>query len=381
MNNDRRTLLKAIGASALAVPLLNHSATAKSEESFSRNRKLGLAMVGLGGYATDQVGVGLEGSEHWRVTGIVTGSPSKIPAWKAKWGLKDENIFDYDNFDAIAESDDIDVVYICLPNALHAEFTLRAARAGKHVIVEKPMTTSVQDAVRMIEACEKAGVKLAVGYRLHFNAHHQQIMAWGRQKTFGDIGLISAIFSINVGDPKQWRLKRELSGGGSLMDVGIYCVQAARYALGEEPVSVTAQFRPVSDRQKFAEVEDGISWQMNFPSGAYMTGYSGYTNYIDQLYVGAAEKSYKIEPAFSYGPLSGELRETPGGTMKFPHEHHQRMQMEGLGPLFKRKDALPDHISGTEGLKDLGVLMAIYEAARTGRTVRVAPGATRAVSG
>jgi predicted dehydrogenase len=233
------------------------------------------------------------------------------------------------------------------------------------------MATSVQDAARLIEACEKAGVKLAVGYRLHFNAHHQQVMEWGRRKTFGDIGVINAVFSINVGDPKQWRLKRELSGGGSLMDVGIYCVQAARYALGEEPISVTAQFASIRDRQKFAEVEDGISWQMSFPSGAYMTGYSGYTNYIDQLYVGAAQKSYKIEPAFSYGPLSGELRETREGLMKFPHQHHQRMQMEGLGPLFKRKEALPDHISGSEGLKDMRVLMAIYEAARTGRAVRV----------
>lgn len=368
MNIKRRTLLLALG-STLATPVMGDISPPQTARY--SGRKLGLALVGLGRYATQQVAVGLEQSDYWRVTGIVTGSPGKIPAWQNKWHIRDSNIFNYDNFDRIADAKDIDAVYICLPNSLHAEFTIRAAKAGKHVIVEKPMAVSIAEGERMIEACRAAGVKLAVGYRLHFNRLHQQIMEWGRLQTFGKVDYVSAIFAINVGEPDQWRLKSALSGGGCLMDVGIYCVQAARYATGAEPLSVTAQLGPVTDAVKFKEVEECMSWQMKFPGGAYMTGYTAYKNYVDELYVGAARKSYKIEPAFSYGPLRGEVREENPGYLDFPHEHHQYRQMEAMGPLFLSAEPLPDSISGVEGLKDLRILMAIYKAAQTGREIPV----------
>lgn len=369
MNKNRRALLAAMGASALAMPLIGRASSNKSTQPKYTGKKLGIALVGLGRYATDQVGVALEKSDYWQVKGIVTGSDSKISIWQKKWGIKDRNVFNYENFDRIAQSPDIDVVYICLPNSMHAEFTIRAAQAGKHVIVEKPMAISVAEAEQMIEACDTAGVKLALGYRLHFNKIHQQVMAWGREQTHGKIGYVNASFCINVGDPSQWRLKKSLAGGGSLMDVGIYCVQAARYSLAEEPVAVTAQFGPVTDAEKFREVEDGISWQMKFPSGAYMTGYSGYKNYVDHLTIGAARKTYKIEPAYSYGPLKGEVYGEANGGLDFAHEHHQFMQMEAMGPMFLSSAPMPDHISGREGLRDMKVLMAIYEAARTGKEV------------
>lgn len=366
MNKNRRTLLRAMSLSAAALPFASNLSWSAS--STYSGKKLGLAMVGLGNYA-NQVGRGLEKSDYWNLSGIVTGSPEKIPTWKKKWGIKDENIFNYDNFDRLVNAKDIDVVYICLPNSMHAEYTIRAAKAGKHVICEKPMAVSVQEAEQMIKACDEAGVKLAIGYRLHFNLFHKQIIEWGKNQTHGKIGYVNATFTINVGSPDQWRLKKALAGGGSLMDVGIYCVQAARYATGEEPVSVKAQFGPISDPLKFKEVEDGISWQMKFNSGAYMTGYSGYKNYIDELYIGAEKNSYKIEPAFSYGPLAGEVKGEQGGKMDFPYLHHQYMQMEGMGPLFLSKEPMPNHISGIEGLKDMKILMAIYEAANSGKEV------------
>lgn len=366
MQLDRRLLLLALGGSALGVPLAQ--AGQKPTPPYT-GKKLGLAMVGLGRYATDQVGVGLEQSDYWQVRGIVTGSPHKIPAWQKKWQIADKNVFNYSNFDEIVKARDIDAVYICLPNSMHAEFTIRAAQAGKHVIVEKPMATSVAEAQQMIAACQKAGVKLAVGYRLHFDPMHQQIMTFARERTFGKVQTINAMFSINVGEPGQWRLKKALSGGGPLMDVGIYCVQAARYATGEEPIAVTAQFGPVTDPAKFNEVEESITWQMRFPSGAYMTGLTGYKNYLDQLYIGAEKKSYKLEPAFSYGPLAGEVRNSSERVLQFPHEHHQRRQMEALGELFLKPGPMPDHISGVEGLKDVRVLTAIYDAATTGKPV------------
>lgn len=369
MNKGRRALLKAVGMSVAAIPFAGRIDAKPPEALGITGRKLGLAIVGLGRYATEQVGAALEQSDYWRVAGIVTGSPWKIPLWQEKWGFGADHVFDYNNFDRIADAKDIDVVYICLPNGMHAEYTIRAARAGKHVIVEKPMAVSVAEAEQMIKACDDAGVKLAVGYRLRFNRLHQQVALWGREKTWGKVGYVSAIFTINVGEPGQWRLQKALAGGGSLMDIGIYGVQAARYATNEEPVSVTAQFGPVNDLEKFSEVEDGIAWQMTFPSGAYMTGYSGYNHYVDQLYVAAIERSYKIEPAFSYGPLRGEVREEENGEIDIPHEHHQYAQMEGMGPLFLSDAPLPDCISGVAGLKDIRILMAIYQAARTGKSV------------
>lgn len=366
INNNRRNLIKALGAAAVTLPF---ASWVSAEVANRGGKKLGLAMVGLGSYATKQIAVGLQKSDYWNITGIVTGTPSKIPDWKQKWQIKNENIFNYDNFDKIIESKDIDAVYICLPNSMHAEFTIRAAKAGKHVICEKPMAVSVIEAEQMVKACDDAGVKLAIGYRLHFNAHHKQVMEWSRKKTFGPVKYVNANFGFAIGNPDQWRLKKALAGGGPLMDVGIYCVQAARYATGEEPVSIKAQFAPVTDPIKFKEVEEGISWQMHFPSGAYMTGFSGYNSYIDELYVGTSQKSFKIEPAYSYGPLSGQF--LGGEKIDFPHMHHQFMQMEGMGPLFLSDQAMPDHISGIEGLKDMKILMAIYESARTGKEVRL----------
>lgn len=336
----------------------------------SRTNKLGLALVGLGHYATDCIAVGLENSDYWQISAIVTGSPEKIPTWQNKWGIKNSHIFNYENFERIKECRDVDAVYICLPNSLHMEFTLRAALAGKHVIVEKPMATNAADAQRMIDACQTAGVKLAVGYRLRFNQLHRQIAAWGTQSIKGKVQFINAIFSIDVGEPQQWRLQKALSGGGALIDVGIYCVQAARYITGMEPISVTAQFGPTTDPKKFCEVEEQISWQMRFPDSIFMTGYAGYGRYIDELCISTSSDFCKLEPAFAYGPLRGELRSEKNSALEsIAHEHHQWKQMEELGRLFQDSAPVPQYISGEEGLKDLRILSAIYEAADTGREI------------
>lgn len=336
----------------------------------NENKKLGLALVGLGHYASDCVAAGLENSAYWQLNAVVTGSPEKIPTWQQKWNLRENRIFNYEEFDRIRDCEDVDAVYICLPNRLHAEFTVRAAEAGKHVIVEKPMATNIEDAQRMIAACESAGVKLAVGYRLRFNRLHQKIAEWGSHKTKGKVQFINAIFSIDVGKPDQWRLQKSLAGGGALIDVGIYCVQAARYITGAEPLSVTAQFGPVTNPTKFCEVDEQISWQMRFPGEIYMTGYAGYNQYIDELCVSTSENFLKLEPAFAYGPLHGVLRgEAKSELETIPHEHHQWKQMEELGRLFQSAEPLPAWISGEEGLKDLRILLAIYQAANSGKEV------------
>ncbi len=174
----------------------------------------------------------------------MTGTPSKIPAWVDKYRIPEKNIYNYENFDRIADNKDIDVVYIVLPNSMHAEFTIRAAKAGKHVICEKPMAVSVREGQQMIDACKKAGKQLAIGYRLHYDPFHMEMMRLSREKVFGQVKLVEASDGFRAGDPNQWRLKHALSGGGPLMDVGIYAIQGARYTVGAEPISVTAQAFP-----------------------------------------------------------------------------------------------------------------------------------------
>jgi predicted dehydrogenase len=331
-------------------------------------QKLGLALVGLGHYATDCVAVGLAQSDAWQLNAVVTGSAEKIPLWQKKWNLHRERIFSYQDFDQIRDCKDVDAVYICLPNSMHAEFAVRAAQAGKHVIVEKPIATSVAEAEQMISACKAANVKLAVGYRLRFNRLHQQIANLGSTPAKGTMNFINAIFSIDVGPAEQWRLKKSLSGGGALIDVGIYGVQAARYITGKEPVAVAAQFGPLTDPVKFAEVEEHISWQMRFPGDIYMTGYAGYSGYLDELSIRTANATIKLDPAFSYGPLH-VVRGESDQALDIPHEHHQWRQMEDLGRFFIDPAPLPDGISGEEGLRDLKIILAIYQAAESGREV------------
>ena len=121
------------------------------------NKKLGVALVGLGTYAAGQLAPALQQTVHCYLAGIVTGTPSKAAAWKEKYNIPDKNIYSYDNFDTIKDNPDIDIVYVVLPNSMHAAYTIRAAQAGKHVICEKPMALTVADCDAMIAACKKAG--------------------------------------------------------------------------------------------------------------------------------------------------------------------------------------------------------------------------------
>ncbi|MFP4092604.1 MAG: Gfo/Idh/MocA family protein, partial [Cyclobacteriaceae bacterium] len=215
-------------------------------------RRLGIALVGLGNYSNGQLAPALQETEKCYLAGVVTGTPAKAEEWKEKYNIPEKNIYNYETYDQIADNEDIDIIYVVLPNGMHAEYTIRAAQAGKHVICEKPMATSAQDCQRMIDACNENNVKLSIGYRLHFEPHHQRVMELGQQQIYGPVKSMEAAHSFRLGgDPDRWRVDKELSGGGPLMDVGIYCVQGAIYTVGEEPVAVTAEFGEVTRPEFF----------------------------------------------------------------------------------------------------------------------------------
>lgn len=362
ISENRRSFIKKLGATSLALPFFSTTGFSQLKTDYD-GKKLGIAIVGLGYYGTKRILPGIDASPYWELTGIVTGTPSKIPEYKEKYNLKDENILNYENYDKLIDCKDIDVVYICLPNGMHPEYTIRAAMAGKHVITEKPMANTPEECEAMIKACEENEVKLAVGYRCHFEPFNMEAMRYGREKTFGDINYIESMFGFKAGDPKQWRLNAKLAGGGPLMDVGIYCVNAARYVKNIEPRSVSANFGPVTDKTRFSEVEESVSWHMEFPDDTVFTGFTSYNSNV-QLFHAAGNKGwFELQPAFSYGPLKGKTSEGP---MDMDVVHHQTYQMNGMGPLFLSKDPMPDHCSGIEGLKDSRILSAIYASAKAG---------------
>lgn len=331
-------------------------------------KKLNVALVGLGRYA-GILADGLQESQYCKLAGIVTGHPAKAAIWKEQYNIPDSNIYNYENFDSIAKNNDIDLVYVVLPNSMHAEYTIRAARAGKHIICEKPMATNVKDCEAMIKACRSANVQLAIGYRLHYEPYNLEIKRLGQEKVFGKVRLIESSLGYRTSDPSEWRLHKALSGGGPLMNVGIYCLQSSRYVTGEEPVSVTAQFGPNTNAELFKEVEASILWQLNFPGGAVSNSSSTYNCGVDRFFASAEEGQFELSPGISYGPFAGK---TSKGELHFPDINQQAAQMDGIGKLLLKNEPLPNHITGEEGLKDMKIIEAIYEAARTGKKIRLA---------
>jgi predicted dehydrogenase len=382
-NISRRVFVSKVGLGLGAVAIINTLPSFMSlpdnSEPVYKGKKLNVALCGLGYYA-EMLAEGLQNCEYCTLSGIVTGTPEKAQKWKAKYNIPDKNIYDYDNFDKIVANKDIDLVYIVLPNGLHKEFVLRAAKAGKHAITEKPMANTAQDCRDMIKACKNAKVQLAIGYRLHYEPTHLEIKRLGQDKIFGQVRYIEAglgyktydttkpVQAIDYNSHEEWRLNKKLSGGGPLMDLGIYCIQAGRYILGEEPVTVTAQFGHVNDPIRFAQVEESISWQMEFPSGAVANCTTSCGFNIDRLYAAADEGSFELSPALSYGPFEGK---TSNGTLKFPVINQQQTQLDAICKQIVENKPLPIHITGEEGLKDMLIIDAVYEAAKTGRKVVV----------
>jgi predicted dehydrogenase len=360
---SRRLFLQKAGlgiSAAFAAPALSSLAFPLDED-----RKLNIALCGLGRYAT-YVAEGLETATHCRVAGIITGTPAKAEAWKKKYNIPDKNIYNYETFDRIASNKSIDAVYVILPNAMHKEYTIRAARAGKHVIVEKPMAITVSDCREMIDACRKANVQLAMGYRLHYEPYNLEMKRLGQEKVFGQVRLIEASLGYKSEDPNQWRHKKALAGGGPLMNLGVYCVQASRYVSGEEPVSVTAQFGPVTNKALFSEVEESITWQLHFPSGLVSTSSTSYNCQVDRLFASADDGSFELSPAISYGPFKGH---TSNGELNFPEINQQATQCDEIAKVLLSNTKLPAHIVGEEGMQDVKILQAIYEAASSGKRV------------
>jgi predicted dehydrogenase len=355
MDFTRRDFAKlgALGLAARFVPELNAQTPAK---------KTGYAVIGLGRIA-DHFMRGAIVTSNSQITGLVSGHRDKAERIAAQYGVPSTSIYNYENFDEIAHNPAIDAVYVALPNSMHAEYTIRAAKAGKHVICEKPMSINVAEAEAMIAACKAANVKLMIAYRCHYEPTNLRAVKLIRDGALGQVQAIESAFGYNSGP--DWRLNKKLAGGGPLFDVGIYSLNACRYLTGEEPVQLTGFVSTIDHDGRFDQVEENVSWTMKFPSGivascnttygATMTGYfrvHGAKGYLD------------ANPGFNYDGL--HLRgEFSGTQIDEPNPARDPSQFTAQADHFSNcvQNGLEPKTPGEEGLRDMRYITEIYRTA------------------
>ena len=358
---NRRSFTKTISKGVGATALIGNLPMVTAMGNVQNKKKLGIALVGMGGYSTYQLAPALQDTEHCYLAGIVTGTPSKEKVWANKYNIPKENIYNYSNFDSIKDNQDIDVIYIVLPNSMHAEFSIRAANAGKHVICEKPMGMNVAECDEIMKACKDNGVKLGIGYRLHSEPYTQEVKRFVREKTFGKINtMVSEAAYYSGGNPNQWRLNKKLSGGGALMNMGCYAIQGLIYGSGENPISVTAQ--EFSTRPKyFKDTDETITAQFDFASGAKGEMLTSHNQRANKLRVNCENGWYELDPASTYIPLAGR---TSKGKLNFKQESQQKLQMDDFAKhvLFDAPNLAP----GEMGKRDMIIVEAIYKSIREG---------------
>ncbi len=366
--SSRRDFLEKLAAPILVLPLLARN----KEEEENKNIKpydgpvLRVAIMGLGSYGT-RVADAMQACTKARLVGVISGTPSKITAWQTKYNIPEKNCYNYQNFDNIKDNPDIDAVYIITPNSLHKDQAVRVAKAGKHVISEKPMALNAKEGQQMVDACKKANVKLLVGYRMHFEPKTLEIIRMRKDGELGKIMFFQGLCGFRIGDPTQWRLNKQLAGGGSLMDIGIYAVNGARYMVGEDPIWVRAQ-ETKTDTVKFKEgVDETIQFQLGFPSGAVASCLSTYSmNNLDRFFLNAEKGYAEMQPSTGYGPIKAK---TNKGELTHPHVTHQTVQMDEMSDIILQGKQPIVPVDGEEGVKDMKIMDAIYESCKTGKKV------------
>lgn len=363
---NRRTFIKqtAIGATAMAfsTSLFPNIIVKKKKEHIN------VALMGLGYYSTDLLAPALQLTKYAKLAGIVTGTPSKVAKWQKKYNIPDNNIYNYDNFDDIANNPDIDVVYVVLPPFLHKEFTIRAADAGKHVWCEKPMAMTEYECQLMIDACKKNKRQLTIGYRLQHEPNTQIIIKYGREKTFGDVKFVTASAGFNApwkSWKDHWKMEKD-KGGGAMYDMGVYSLNAARYATGEEPIAVVAQ-ELMDEPGRFSRADETTLFQLEFPSGALANCMTSLGMNINSLEITAQKGWYRLQPFQQYGNIIGMNSE--GEKINIDIENQQAKQMDDDAlAILNNTDVL---VPGEEGLRDIRVVEAIQQSAKEDRRITI----------
>jgi predicted dehydrogenase len=333
---------------------------ARAQES---QQKVRYCIVGLGRISLNHFMPGCQMSQKSQVTALVSGHRDKAEKYAAQYNVPAKNIYSYSNYDEIANNNEIDAVYIALPNSMHAEYTIRAANAGKHVLCEKPMAVSVRESQSMINACRAAGKKLMIAYRCQYESTNLQAIHLIRD---GKLGAIQAIESANgfVEKAGEWRLSRKLAGGGPLMDVGIYSLNACRFLTGEEPEHFQAYCSVIDKDGRFADVEENVCWTMRFPSGVVASCNTTYgANMPGFVRVHGSKGMLHLEPAFSYEGihLTAHIQGEPPMDELNPNKDPAQFVREADYFAGCIQENTEPKSNGDEGLRDMQYMNTIYK--------------------
>ncbi|MEP7005725.1 MAG: Gfo/Idh/MocA family oxidoreductase [Sphingomonas bacterium] len=385
---SRRTLIElglagasaAIAGSALAEPGLVPEP--QDSPPLPDSEKIGFAVVGLGKLSLGQIIPGLKTAKGAKLAALVSGHPDKARRIAAEQGLPADAIYSYDDYDRIAKDPRIQVVYIVLPNSMHAEYTIRALKAGKHVLCEKPMATSIADCEAMIAAAKAADRKLMIAYRCHYEPLNLEVMRRMRSGALGKPRMVVTNMGrqSDLNEPSDaWRLDMKMSGGGALADMGVYGVNAARYILAEEPIEVRAWAQTDRTDPRFKTTEDVIAWQFRFPSGAISNGSTSFSYQGTMAFQVLCEHGkMTAEPGAFYGGNHLTIDGVKGEREPKIREVDQfAREMDWMADVVRGKAPLVS--PGEEGLQDMRLMHAILESvAKGGATVRTAWGYKRA---
>ena len=233
----------------------------------SKLKRVGYAVVGLGHIAEHAVLPAFRQAKQSRLVALVSSDPKKAQRLARKFGAS--SCYTYDRFEDCLRHPEVEAVYVATNNSTHLEFTRRAAAAGRHVLCEKPLANTTQECGEMVEVCRRANVKLMTAYRKYFEPSSLALKKLIDSKKLGRLKLIHTAFTFNLPAQQVWHLKRELAGGGSLWDVGVYCVNTVRWLTGLEPEEVAAHSWS-ADPERFREVDESIAFQMKFPGGLFV---------------------------------------------------------------------------------------------------------------
>ncbi|THH34947.1 Gfo/Idh/MocA family protein [Neolewinella litorea] len=331
-----------------------------------QDRKLGIAILGLGGYASGQIAPALQLTEHCELRGLITGSPEKLPEWQRKYNIKEENSYTYDTMDEIADNDEIDVVYVITPTATHRDFTVRAANTGKHVWCEKPMAMTPEECQEMIDACNRNGVKLAIGYRMMHEPNTRKLIELTKEKAYGPLTGAHA-YAGYAGSPPPadyWRGQRDM-GGGALYDMGVYSVNGLAYGTQLQPVAVVKAGQRRQDRPNGVDLT--TTYTLRYPDGMTAEGKTSVVEDYNELHIEAENGWYEMDPMQPYTGVKGSTSD--GKVLGPPVPNQQSIQMDddALAILNGTELIAP----GTLAQKDIRVIRAIIESAETGKEVKI----------
>jgi glucose-fructose oxidoreductase len=359
---SQTTTVAFTGAAAMA--LAPHL---RGAEEQTANKKLGFAIVGLGRFGAGQLLRSLPECKLARPAALVSGHPDKAKSLADKYGIDSKSIYNYENFDSIKDNPDVDVVYVVLPNSMHKEYTIRAAKAGKHVMCEKPMAINARECQEMIDACKQANRKLQIGYRLHFEPTTQYVRKLCQDQKYGPLRVIESSNSFNLG-PNEWRSDKKLSGGGPVFDLGVYSINGARYFSGREPTHVTAQVWQPRDDPRFVNSEATMAYTMKFPDGLLASCTTSYDQHgLAYLRACSTRGEILMQPSFAYGGLKLHIKDRgkQSDGPEFPSINQFAAEMDAFAQsVLNNKPILA---TGEDGMADLKVVDALYRAVDSGK--------------